>query len=178
MKCTRQPKFLANKPVQISDTWEVRLSPRIWNNIRQLAVSRQSTLTAVTRYCLFSMIEVPNLRMRRPLRQCLQQTINEARSSNTLHRHIICFYGEDLVLVKLTAMRLGVTVSALVRIALCLFLPRLAAEIQNRHYVSEEHYYTHSIKRWMRIVPSALNLDRIPMMRGFAFASFPPWFWW
>jgi hypothetical protein len=91
---------------------------------------------------------------------------------------MVCFYGEDLVAVKLAAMRLNVTVSALIRVALHLFLPRLAAEIHSRHHVSKEHYYHYSIKRWMKLVPSALNLNRVPLLRGYAFASFPPWFWW
>ncbi len=178
MKCKKQPDFLANKPVQISDIWEVRLPTRIWNNIRQQAAARKSTLTAITRYCLFRMIEAENLKMRPYLRKCLEQTRAEASASTSLHRHMICFYGDDLVLVKLAAMRLHVTVSALVRIALFIFLPRLAAEIHSRHCVTEENFRLYSIKRWMRIVPSALNLKRVPMLRGFAFASFPPWFWW
>jgi hypothetical protein len=124
------------------------------------------------------MIEAENLTMRRLIKKCLEQTKNETRSSDALHRHIICFYGEDLVSVKLAAMRLNVTVSALVRISLSLFLPRLAAEIHSRHYVGEEIFFAYSIKRWMNIVPSALNLERVPILRGFAFASFPPWYWW
>jgi hypothetical protein len=104
MKCKQQPTFLTNKPVEINDLWEVRLSPRIWKQIQYLAALRRSTLTAVTRYCLFRMIEPENLRMRRHLKHCLEQTKSETRVSKTLHRHMICFYGKDLVLVKLTAI--------------------------------------------------------------------------
>lgn len=178
MKCRKQPKFLTNRPIEISDIWEVRLSTQTWHKIQRIAAIRRSTLTSITRYCLFRMIEAGNLKFRRYLKECHKRTVIETKSSERLHRHMICFYGEDLVLVKLSAMRLNVTVSALVRIALHLFLPRLAAEIHSKRYVNEEHFYAYRIKRWMHIIPSALNIDRVPVIRSFAFATFPPWFWW
>lgn len=178
MKCRKQPKFLANRPVEISDIWEVRLSTHTWHKVRRIAAARRSTLTAVTRYCLFRLIEAGNLKMRRHFNVCLERSKTEARSSGALHRHMMCFYGDDLVLVKLAALRLKVTVSALVRIALCLYLPRLAAEIHSKRYVDEDLFRNYSIKRWMHIHASALNLDRVPILRNFAFATFPPWFWW
>ncbi|MDH4199833.1 MAG: hypothetical protein OEV66_05555, partial [Spirochaetia bacterium] len=47
------------------------------------------------------------------------------KSAQQYHRHIMCLYGDDEKLIRLAAMRLGITVSHLIRMALYWFLPKL-----------------------------------------------------
>lgn len=178
MKCRRQPRFLENRPIAINDVWEVRLPPRIWRLIKQVARVRGSTFTAVTRYCLFRLVECETLRMRRHFARCLRSVQSESRVAEDLHRHMVCFYGEDILLVKLAAMRLNISVTGLIRLALGLWLPRLLPSTHHRRMVAQADFKVLSIKRWMHIKPSGLNHGRVPMLRNFAFAGFPPWLCW
>jgi len=91
---------------------------------------------------------------------------------------MICLYGEDVKLLRLAAMRLNLTVSAFIRLALWLYLPRLAMEKRSKRFVTREALFLLGTKRWMLIPYAALNHDHRPALRRFAFASFPPWYWW
>jgi len=89
----------------------------------------------------------------------------------------MCFYGEDLRAVRYAAMVLGITVSMLIRIAIQLYLPRLAMENRSRK-VSNEELFKLGIKRWQYVQCAALNHFRIPLFRQLTFSSFFPWQWW
>ncbi len=175
MKCKRQPRFLENRPVQIRELWEVHLSVETWQQIRTISRKRKTSCSALVRYCVFRLISAENLRW-----NALYEKAHRAGSGRGTHyhRHLLCLYGEDVVQLRLAAMQLRITVSALVRLALKLYLPRLAMEIHSRKYVSDEKLFWHGTKFWQKIHFRALHHNRQPMITQQLFQSFLPWHWW
>lgn len=178
MKCQRQPAFLSNRPTPITDVWEVQLSPRLWNHLAILARTRACTYSTISRFCIFRLAEPEQLRDFRLFQRVIPEIRQDTALNKKVHRHMLCLYGEDVKLLRLAAMRLNLTVSAFIRLALWLYLPRLAMEKHSSRFVSEEKLFLFGTKRWMLVPYAALNLERNPALRRFAFASFPPWFWW
>lgn len=178
MKCQRQPAFLSDKPTPITDVWEVRLSPRLWTRLADLAQKRSRTFSTITRFCIFRLAEPEQLREFRLFQRVIPEIRQDTQQARQLHRHMVCLYGEDVKLLRLAAMQLNLTVSAFIRLALWLYLPRLAMEKHSSRFVSREKLFLLGTKRWMLIPYAALNLEGNPALRRFAFASFPPWFWW
>jgi hypothetical protein len=173
MKCTRQPKFLAGKPTPISALWEVRLPISLWQRVCAIAELRETTFSAITRFCVFALAERNRLRWRKTLSR-LKEVDKKEYAEGKHHRHIVCLYGEDARLLQLAAMELGISVSALIRIALRLYLRRLAAEIHSRRYITDACMFWRGIKRWIAIPLTALNDLTLPTLRSFSFYSFPP----
>lgn len=178
MKCLRQPAFLSNKPTPISDVWEVHLSPRIWQYLRQLSHRRRCTYSTITRFCIFQLAEFEQLRRRPLFIQANSEIRRDSAHAAEFHRHMVCLYGEDVLLLRLAAIQLNMTVSAFIRLALWLYLPRLAMENLSHSKVTSEQLFNLGTKRWMVISRSAVNHEHCPAIRRFAFATFPPWFWW
>jgi hypothetical protein len=178
MKCQRQPAFLKTKPTLINDVWEVQLSARLWRRLVHLAVTRGCTYSTISRFCLFRLAEPEQLRNTTLFRRLIPEIRQDAAASKDQHRHMVCLYGEDVVLLRLAAMRLNMTVSAFIRLALWLYLPRLAMENHSKRFISPLMLFQLGTKRWMSIPYAALNHEHNPALRRFAFASFPPWFWW
>jgi hypothetical protein len=173
MKCTRQPKFLIGKPTPITALWEVRMPISLWQKVCAIAELRETTFSSITRFCAFALAERNCLRWRKTLAK-LKEVDKKEYAEGKHHRHIVCLYGEDARLLQLAALQLGISVSALIRIALRLYLRRLAAEIHSRRYVTEACMFWRGIKRWIAIPLTALNDLTLPVLRSFTFHSFPP----
>ncbi len=178
MKCLKQPAFLANKPAKISNLWEVQLSRKLWQSLRGRAKLRRSSYSTITRYCVFRLVEQQNLRTLPLYTSVLNQIREEMRETPTKHRHMVCLYGDDEVLIRIAAMRLGTTVSALIRLALWLYLPRIAMEKHSGKAISDHTLFWRGIKRWAQIRCNAINTLGIPTLRTFTFSSFAPHTWW
>jgi hypothetical protein len=173
MKCSRQPAFLRDKPTPITELWEVRLPIRLWNQIKRIAALRRLTYSTVTRFCAFRLAERSSLRWRRKLRELHAQDKREYKAGQ-LHRHIVCLYGEDAKMLRLAAIELGVTVSALIRLTLRLYLRHTAMEKQNQRHVSDAFLFWNAIKRWIKIPLFAYNDYSLPAERRYLYQSFPP----
>lgn len=91
---------------------------------------------------------------------------------------MVCFYGDDLMLVRLAAMQYKLTVSAFMRLALQLYLDRLALDFRSAGAIHPAQFFAHAIKRWLRIELHTLNFEAAPMLHSFSFQSFFPWQWW
>lgn len=176
MICRKQPAFLTGKPTQISDVWEVQLQPALWRRLQMAAIQRQTTYSNITRYCVFRLAEKQNLRWNPVLQNALDSTRIVGRAD--LHRHMLCLYGEDVRLLRLAALTLGISVSAFIRICLWLYLPRIAMEIRSRKSVSSIELFLLGTKRWLCIPMQALNRCGIPHLRQQLFSNFLPWHWW
>lgn len=178
MKCTKQPAFLEGKPTPITDVWEVRLSPLVWGKICITAKKHRLTFSSVTRFCVFELAERGSLRKHRKFSELLKQEMLERVSTKLRnareHRHMVCFYGEDIALVRMAALRLGVTVSAFIRLALCLYLRYFAMDFHSTRRVTAEMIFWKGIKRWIKIPLTAINEFSLPAVRSFLFLSFPP----
>jgi hypothetical protein len=178
MKCLKQPAFLANKPAKINNLWEVHLSRKLWQSLAGLAKLRKCSYSTITRYCVFRLVEQQNLRTLPLYKSVLNQIREEMRETPTKHRHMVCLYGDDEVLIRIAAMRLGITVSALIRLALWLYLPRIAMEKHSSKSVSDYAFFWRGIKRWAHIRCNAINTLGIPTLRTFTFSNFAPHAWW
>ena len=178
MKCLKQPAFLANKPAKISNLWEVQLSRKLWQSLAGMAKLRRTSYSTITRYCVFRLVEQQNLRTLPLYTSVLNQIREEMRETPTKHRHMVCLYGDDEVLIRIAAMRLGITVSALIRLALWLYLPRIAMEKHSPKSVGDDTLFWRGIKRWAQIRCNAFNTLGIPTLRTFTFNSFAPQTWW
>ncbi|MBV6492588.1 MAG: hypothetical protein LDLANPLL_00583 [Turneriella sp.] len=176
MKCKKQPLFLENKPIKIADVWEIRLSSTEWKKLCQMAKKRHSTISSITRYCVFQLAQYENLRWT----STLDAARNKVKKENMeeCHRHMLCLYGDDVVLLQLAALRLKISVSLLVRVALFLYLPRLAVEIHSKRYITPTQFFYKGIKFWQNIFFRGLNHFRVPAIRQQLFQSFFPWQWW
>jgi len=178
MRCQKQPAFLAEKPAKISNVWEVHLSERLWQSLATLAQLRGCSYSTITRYCVFRIVEQQNLRTMPLYSSILTQVREEMPETPNQHRHMVCLYGDDEVAMRIAAMRLGITVSALIRLALWLYLPRLAMEKHSPRFISDYALFWRGIKRWAQIRCNATNTLGIPTLRTFTFSSFAPNTWW
>lgn len=178
MKCKKQPPYLRERPTPITDVWEVRISANQWRILVNTAKQRRCSFSNLTRYCVFRFAERQNLSWRKCLIKAAEKIKAETPSGTEGHRHLVCFYGEDIRLVRLAAMTLEISVSALIRLALFLFLPRLALEIHSKKSVSSKELFFLGIKRWQNVHHAALNNFSIPHLRQFSFSNFFPWQWW
>jgi hypothetical protein len=177
MKCYKQPSFLRDKPTLITELWEVRLPVRLWQEIRRVARLRHCTYSTITRFCAFRLAERASLRWRKKLLQLRAQDSREYKEGQ-LHRHMVCLYGEDAKMLRLAAIEMGVTVSALIRLTLRLYLRRLAMEKHSKRHVSDAFLFWYAIKRWAKITLFACNDYALPAERQYVYQSFPAeWRW-
>lgn len=178
MKCKNLPSFLTRRPSRIEDIWEVRLPKTLALQLKRVARQRKVTLSQISRYCIFRIAERENLAGKKYFKTALEQSRRSTKESPTHHRHLVCFYGEDVKLVRLAALNWGISVSALIRLALWIYLPCLVMAIHNKHYVSPNELFWRGIKRWLVIPLKSLNTCNLPTERRYLFSGFPPTHWW
>jgi hypothetical protein len=118
----------------------------LWQRVCAIAGLRETTFSAITRFCAFALAESNHLRWRKTLSK-LKEVDKREYAEGKYHRHIARLYGEDARLLQLAAVELGISVSALIRITLRLYLRRLAAEIHSRRYITDACMFWRGIKR-------------------------------
>lgn len=173
MKSVRQPKFLAGKSAKIAEVWEVRMPLSLWQLVSGTARCRGTSFSLISRFCAFGLAERNRVRWLAGLRTLRELDKREYAKGNH-HRHMVCLYGEDARLLRLAAVQLGISVAALVRIALRLYLRHLAVDFHSRRYVTDACLFWKGIKRWIAIPLQAKNDWTLPVHRSFTFQSFPP----
>lgn len=174
MKCQRQPNRLKNKPAKIAELWEVHLTQAMFAAVKAEAHRRKCSYSAVSRFCAFYLAERSGLRSFDFFQRRIRLQKEELSRSATKRRHLVCLYGEDVKMLRLAAMRMGITVSAFIRLALGIYLPSLAMEIQSRRSISNSQFADYSIKRWKTLPLIAINRFNLPSVRRFVFNGFPP----
>lgn len=95
-----------------------------------------------------------------------------------MHRHMLCLYGADEKLIRLAAMELGLTMTALVRLALQLFLPFLAMEKHSWGRVSRGDLTWQGIRITKEVQVFAVNGGGRPFYRHLTFENFDPDTYW
>ena len=178
MRCRTRNPFLRNKPVQVADLWEVLITKNLWSTITAVAKARKCSMSTITRYCAFRLAEKETLAWKKTVKNAHLKARSEQSANPHRHRHIVCLYGEDVILLRLAALRLRLTVSAFLRLALQLYLPRLHAPASISKMVSAMELFWRGIKRWKCVPLGAINHEGVPTFRRFAFSSFMPWEWW
>ncbi|HRP68953.1 MAG TPA: hypothetical protein PLY93_05420 [Turneriella sp.] len=138
VKCRKQPQFLEKRPVKIANLIEVHLSVKQWARIVEIAAHRGKTFSLITRYCVLRLARKENLRWTPIAMRAHTKMKKEKQLVNEFHRHVVCLYGEDEMLIRLAALRLKITMSAFIRLSLQLFLNRLAMENHSYRFITDE----------------------------------------
>jgi len=129
-------KSIYNKlKIQVDNVLEIRLSFGTWNKIRWVAGNKRRSYSWVVRYAIFRMIKRQDIqgfaygkysetRIKKMAK--LNELVRADRfDSKNKHRHRLCLYGEDELYIRLSAARLGCTMTHLVRLALACYLDEL-----------------------------------------------------
>ena len=108
---------------------EIRLCQDTWKKIRQVATVRNETYSRVVRYAVFRLIRRRNLRKYLGLdsgsetallkyNALTEKAKGRRENFRIKHRHILCLYGDDEIMIRLAATQLRCTMTHLVRLAL------------------------------------------------------------
>jgi len=117
-------EFYHKNGLEINNILEIRINHDAWAKIVRIASSKKKSYSWVVRYCVFRMIKRKNkiqgwnLENRRNKFEALSKEVKKHRSDKDLHRHKLCLYGSDELLIRMTAGYLSCTMSHLVRLAL------------------------------------------------------------
>jgi hypothetical protein len=166
MQCKKQPRFLEDKPVQITHLLEVRLAPIHWNRIKLAAWQRRRTYSTITRYCVLRLARKCSLRWTPKLRQMTAGVRQGLAIAHDMHRHTMCLYGDDEKIIRLAAIELGLTITAFVRLALELHLGTLAMEKHGMPIVSNARLTWEGIRLVESVQIFAVNASSRPFYRN------------
>lgn len=170
MKCRKQLRFYR---VPIASLWEVNLERGLWERVRKAAEYRQCTYSWITRYCVFRLARKKNVRMTTAMEFHSCGIKRQQKKCKNYHRHILCLYGDDEMLLRLTAMKLGVTVSQLIRLALYWFLPKIETL-----KVRWDAIFYHGTKICRFLDFSRTNILQMPFYEVLFYGKWPPENWW
>jgi len=154
MICRKQRKYYK---LEISSTWEVQLDINIWKRVVNAANYHKCSFSWITRYCVFRLARKKNIFFRHAMKIHSNRIKESNKTSKSHHRHIMCLYGDDEKILRLTAMQLGVTVSHLIRLALHWFLPK----IENKS-TKWEHIFYHGTKISKKTFVTRTNILNMP----------------
>ncbi|MDH5717053.1 MAG: hypothetical protein OEZ22_05390 [Spirochaetia bacterium] len=136
MKCNKQPHWAKE---EIKNVWDVHLNVHVWENIIIAAEIHSRSFSWIVRYCVFQLLLKKNIRWTNNLK-IIHENIKKNISEKT-HRHQLCLYGQDELLLRNTAIQLRISVSQLIRISIAMFLDRLL-----KKKVSKENFFWYGIK--------------------------------
>ncbi|MDH5721481.1 MAG: hypothetical protein OEZ13_12820 [Spirochaetia bacterium] len=141
MKCSKQPKWAKE---EIQNIWNVHLNVHIWENVTLAAQMHSKSYSWIVRYCVFQLALKKDIRWSNRLKM-IHENIKENPPEKS-HRHQLCLYGNDEILLRNSAIVLGITVSQLIRISIAMFLDRLL-----KKKVSKEDLFWYGIKIVLKI---------------------------
>jgi hypothetical protein len=172
MKCRKQPRFMENATIHITNLLEVRLAPIHWNRIKILVWQRRRTYSTITRYCVLKLARKCSLRWTPKLEMATQRVKKGIFIAKDMHRHMMCLYGEDEKLIRLAAMELGITLTAFVRLALELYLDALAMEKRSQRPVTNDDLTWEGIRFTETVQIFAANGGGWPFSRDLSCTRF------
>mgnify|MGYP000895687787 CR=1 FL=1 len=173
MHCRNQPRFLANRDVEITQVLEIRLAPAYWNRIKIIVWHRRRTYSTLTRYCALRLARQCSLRWTPQLRQGLLRVQAAGAVAEEMHRHMMCLYGEDEKIIRLAALSLGLTITAFVRLAIELYLSRLVMEKHSQYVVTDTDLTWEGVRITEYIQIFATNAGSRPFYRHLSCEYFP-----
>jgi len=173
MKCLRQPKFLSDKSIQITHVFEVRLTPLQWNRVKMIAYQRRRTYSTITRYCVLKLARKTRICRSKRMAAATDGVREGVAIAQSLHRHMMCLYGDDDKLIRLAAMDLGMTLSGFIRLAIELYLASLAMENHSSRPITNTQLTWEGIRFIEQIQIFATNGGPWPFSRDVACHRFP-----
>ncbi|MDH5716571.1 MAG: hypothetical protein OEZ22_02910 [Spirochaetia bacterium] len=162
MKCNKQPQWAKE---EIKNVWDVHLDVHIWENIKTAAEIHSRSFSWIVRYCVFQLVLKKNLRWTNKLK-ILNENIKKNIPGKT-HRHQLCLYGDDELLLRTAAIQLKISVSQLLRLSIAMFLDRLL-----KKKVSKENLFWYGIKIVLEINDFRSLKKKIPAMDFRSFKLF------
>ena len=154
MKCNKQAHWAKE---DIKNVWHVHLDVRIWDNIKLAAQMHSRSYSWIVRYCVFQLVLKKNIRWTNKL-MAIHENIKKNPPEKT-HRHQLCLYGEDELILRFAAIQLKTSVSQLIRISILMFLNRLL-----KKKVSKENLFWYGIKIILKVKDfRSLKNDTIAM---------------
>ncbi len=178
MQCRKQPRFLADKPVQITHLLEIRLAPIHWNRIKLASWQRRRTYSTITRYCTLRLARKCSLRWTPKLQVAATGVRQGLEIAQDIHRHMMCLYGDDAKLIRLAAIELGLTITGFVRLAIELYLQTLVMEKRSQRLVSNASLTWDGIRCIENIQIFAINGGARPFYRNLSCLCFDPDSYW
>jgi len=112
--------------IDIDCILEVRLNHETWEKVVRIAEMKKKSYSWIVRYCVFRLIKRADAKAyilnwksgkRRIELKLLEERVKKGCGDN-LHRHKLCLYGNDELLIRMTAGLLHYSMSHLVRLAL------------------------------------------------------------
>ncbi|MDH5717133.1 MAG: hypothetical protein OEZ22_05800 [Spirochaetia bacterium] len=141
MKCRKQPHWVKT---EIKNIWEVHLDKSIWKKVKLAAKIHNKTYSWIVRYCVFKLANKKSLQWTNELLNInYKLKMNEIQ---TKHRHMLCLYGDDEILLRNSALILGISISKLIRISIILYLEKF---FQNK--VNKKELFWYGIKLFSKI---------------------------
>ncbi len=125
----------------IENVLEIRLCLDTWEKIKRISKVRKTSYSWVVRYATFRLIKRKNVSsfilgkqefsqldgfwFNGPHLKLNQRVLLRRPYSRLKHRHKLCLYGADELLIRLTAARLGCSMTHLIRFALEKYVDKL-----------------------------------------------------
>jgi len=123
--------------IPVDNILEIRLPYLTWNKIKWVAACKNRSYSWVVRYAIFRMIkrnmqvpsgdEILGTRSKK-ISRLNELVLGERVDSKKKHRHRLCLYGQDELFIRMSAAKLGCTMTHLVRLALALYLDELVSK--------------------------------------------------
>lgn len=154
-------------PVHVDSIIEVRLCGDTWEKVQKVSYIKNSSYSWVVRYAVFRLI-----RRRRPevfmkgrselsdgfdffpasekFRLLNDRALRRRKGSSAKHRHKLCLYGEDELLIRLVAIKVMCSMTHLVRLALEWYLDSLLNSALKRRY-GRERFFHEAFWYWLGI---------------------------
>jgi hypothetical protein len=104
---------------------EIKLDYKTWERVVKIAGKRKVSYSWVVRYVLFRLIKCKSNNIPDIIRNT---------SMEKIHRHKMCLYGKDELLIRMTAALWGCSMTRLVQIALIRNLWRLECETEGKFH--------------------------------------------
>ncbi len=146
-----------NTKRKISHVWEVHLAPETVSQIRDCAGYYRSTMSWIVRFCVLKLARKRRLSLTHAQDMALEikEKLSELKTKGkSTQRFILCLYGEDERILRTMAIKTGLTVSMIIRIALARYLGQLS-----RRIIPEWRFFWFGIKlcQFYRIFQSYKN---------------------
>lgn len=170
MRCIKQKKYCR---LPIDNVWEVHLDQGVWSRIVDVAAYYRCSFSWITRYCVFCLVREENIIEGEALKIHSENIKTIYKKRTNCHRHLMCLYGDDEMLLRITAMRLNITVSHLIRIAIHCLLPK----IEHKKVAWDEIFF-YGLKICRHINFKRTNLHKMPFIEQLFYEKWPPEMWW
>jgi len=135
----RNKTYLKKETECIESILEIRLNEKTWNEITKVAKVKKKSYSWIVRYTVFRLINrkdpvkyiqgwdsnIRQIKFFKLNEKIKKDNLAISETCSEMHRHKLCLYGEDELLIRLCAAMLNCSMTHLVRLALEWYLSEL-----------------------------------------------------